>query len=88
MMGPPGGYGHGHGGGYGGGQPYGGYDAHGMGMGGYGAAASGYGGSSGPVASGTQWIKMRGLPFSVIMEDIVDFFTDPALGLQRPDPSK
>jgi hypothetical protein len=45
-------------------------------------------GAGAGAGAGTQWVKLRGLPFSVMVDDIIEFFADPALGLNRLDPAK
>ncbi|GIL69345.1 hypothetical protein Vretimale_13462 [Volvox reticuliferus] len=60
-----------------------GYGQQGMGMG-MGRGGMGAGMSGG----GTTWLKLRGLPFAAVPDDIIAFFDDGTLGLPRLDPSR
>ncbi|EFJ41175.1 hypothetical protein VOLCADRAFT_84201 [Volvox carteri f. nagariensis] len=55
------------------------YGQQGMGMG-----RGGMGAGSG----GTTWLKLRGLPFAAVPDDIIAFFDDGTLGIPRLDPSR
>ncbi|GFR47768.1 hypothetical protein Agub_g9535 [Astrephomene gubernaculifera] len=80
----------------------GGYDPSMMGMGmdmnmmgygqGYGQQGMGMGmggrGGMGGMGGGTTWLKLRGLPFAAVPDDIIAFFDDGTLGIPRIDPSK
>ncbi|KXZ45594.1 hypothetical protein GPECTOR_53g87 [Gonium pectorale] len=82
----------------------GGYDQSmmgmGMGMGGdmgmMGYGQGGYGGGMGMgggrgsmgMGGGTTWLKLRGLPFAAVPDDIIAFFDDGTLGIPRLDPSR
>jgi hypothetical protein len=62
---------------------------YGQGMGGYGGGGGGGGGGgSRSYGGGTVWIKLRGLPFAAMPDDIVAFFDDGTLGIPRLDPSR
>ncbi|PNH05294.1 Heterogeneous nuclear ribonucleoprotein F [Tetrabaena socialis] len=65
------------------GQGYG----QGMGRGGMGGMGGGMGGGGG-MGAGTTWLKLRGLPFAAVPDDIIAFFDDGTLGIPRVDPSR
>lgn len=63
------------------GQGYGQQQGMGMGM--------SRGGAGGAMAGGgTTWLKLRGLPFAAVPDDIIAFFDDGTLGIPRVDSAR